>query len=318
MSDTSNPTITPEANQALHAGQIYWANESRFNAHHYSEALTAYTVGWKDQEPLMQLLDFIAPPVYVGRRFEFKRADQSECFLSEADDIRAPGAAFKRVEYTGSSVYEKTLNKGLTMRIDHDDIAGEDWQERYVQLLLKRLCRNEFKRALSALLGLKGHTQTLNWQGEKATSPDADILNHIIQTGNLQGVEPTRALYGRSAWQKRHQYYATQNQAGAFAGLLMSPVELATTVGLDAIQVAKERVDSPEGKHLSNYVMLFNGQQNPDKDDPSNLKRFITPTQQGLFRVFVEEHAKYTDICVEHYSNIVVTSTLGICQLTIQ
>jgi hypothetical protein len=54
----------------------------------------------------------------------------------------------------------------------------------------------------------------------------------------------------------------------------------------------------------------------PGKDEPDNLKRFITPTESGgPFRVYLEEHSKYTDISVEHYSTVIVTSTLGLSAL---
>ena len=52
------------------------------------------------------------------------------------------------------------------------------------------------------------------------------------------------------------------------------------------------------------------------KDDPTNVKRFVTPARGGKFGVYVVEHEKFTDISVEMYSNIVVTSTLGIRKIT--
>lgn len=298
-------------------GQIYLANENRFQNDHYSEALTAFTVGWKDNDPIVHLLDFIAPPIEVGRRFEFKKADHSECFLSETDDVRAIGAPFKRVEYNGTTINEKTLNKGLTIRIDHDDAIGENWQERYVQILMQRLYRNELKRALAALNSLDKNPETIEWSNTAQTAPDTHVLKSIIDIANTQGVEPTRALFGRGAWQLRHQYYATHDNAGALAGLLLTPDQLATHYGLEAIEVAKARLDSAESKSLLNNVILFNAHHVLDKDDPSNLKRFITPTEEGLFRVFVENHAKFTDISVEHYSNIITTSILGVKKLII-
>src|SRR5688500_17938759 len=77
------------------AGQICLANEARFTSACASEALTAYSVGWTDQNNIEKTLDFLFPPVQVTRRFEFKKADNAESFLSEADDIRAIGADFK-------------------------------------------------------------------------------------------------------------------------------------------------------------------------------------------------------------------------------
>ena len=54
-------------------------------------------------------------------------------------------------------------------------------------------------------------------------------------------------------------------------------------------------------------------------DDPSNSKRFWTPTESGdKYRVYEQQiSAKLIDLSLEHYSNVVITSTLGIRKLTI-
>ena len=78
-------------NGRLTPGQVALANESRFNASFYSEPLTAYAVGWRDQNHIEETLDFLFPPVQAGRRFEFKKADNAEAFYSETDDQRAIG-----------------------------------------------------------------------------------------------------------------------------------------------------------------------------------------------------------------------------------
>jgi hypothetical protein len=36
-----------------------------------------------------------------------------------------------------------------------------------------------------------------------------------------------------------------------------------------------------------------------------------------LYCVYVDQRAKFTDLTVEHYSNIVITSSLGIRKLTV-
>src|SRR5687767_1152823 len=84
-------------NGALAPGQLCLANESRFNSAFFSEPLTAYATGWRDASNIEAMLDFLAPPVQTGRRFEFKKGDNSEAFYSELDDVRALGADFKRV-----------------------------------------------------------------------------------------------------------------------------------------------------------------------------------------------------------------------------
>jgi hypothetical protein len=325
MNETNNIPVPNATNDADHgniqSGTIYSSSENRFNKSHYSEALTAFTVGWQDPENISATLDHIAPPVEVPRRFSFRVADPSSGFLSEVDDIRAPGASFKRTEYTGELVNEKTLNKGLTIRIDHDEIVGDHWQERYVQILIQRLLRSELRRAMTALSAVAGKGLNKVWGGDKASSPEADLLDAIISAGNQSGVEPNRALFGRSAWQMRHQLYANQDKAGAFAGLLLRPDELASTLGLQSIKIAQERFQlKPEQKTmmLGDSVILFHGHNVLGKDDPSNLKRFYTPTEGGNpFRVYIEDHPKYTDITVEHYSHIVTTSSLSIIKLNV-
>ncbi|OYV49064.1 MAG: hypothetical protein B7X06_00040 [Verrucomicrobia bacterium 21-51-4] len=309
-------TNTQNIETTGHDVKITAANESRFSAAHYSEPLTAFTAGWKDNDELAKLLDFLAPTVEVGRRFEFKKANNAECFLSEDDDVRAIGAAFKRVEYSGESVNEKTLNKGLTIRVDHDDIVGDSWRERYVHMLLQRLYRNEVRRAVDALVALDTTSTAKIWAGATASNPEGDVLEAILAAGDAMGVEPNRALFGRGAWQLRHQLYANGQTASAFAGLGMNPMQLASTLGLDDVRVSKERYQQSgqtgKTRLMSDKVILFHARNVLDKDDPSNLKRFVTPTEGGLFRVYLDEQCKYTDITVEHYSNIVTTSTLGV------
>ena len=72
-------------NGQIQPGQVCLANESRFNSAFFSEPLTAYAAGWRDPNNIEALLDFVASPVQVGRRFEYKKADNAEAFLSEAD-----------------------------------------------------------------------------------------------------------------------------------------------------------------------------------------------------------------------------------------
>ena len=119
----SSPGLERDSGQ-IQPGQVCLANESRFNSTFFSEPLTAYATGWREPNNIESLLDFVAPPVQVGRRFEFKKADNAEAFLLEIDDSRALGAVFKTVEFKGSTHTDKTANKGLTVRIDLD-MAGE-------------------------------------------------------------------------------------------------------------------------------------------------------------------------------------------------
>ena len=301
--------------------EIISANENRFSAGNYSEALTAFTVGWVDPENTAKILDFIAPPIPVGRRFEFKKSDNAQAFYSESDDVRAIGAEFKRVSYAGESVNEKTINKGLTIRVDHDEVSGDDWQERYVQMLMQRLLRNELRRAVKALETIAASDNSAkSWNA--GANPDADIRNMLMLAADQSGVRPNRLLFGESAWDLRMTSLESQNSAVAFKGAAMEKDELAGKFMLDGCEVLSSRYQSApatKSKILADAVFAFFAQNTISKDEPSNLKRFYTPTEEGgAFRVYCDEHAKYTDITVEHYSSIVATSALGVRKLTVQ
>lgn len=304
-------------------GIVCAANESRFTAANYSEPLTAFTVGWKDKENIEKTLNFIAPVVNVARRFEFKVANNSEAFLSETDDTRSIGAAFKRVEFSGSSVMSKTFNKGLTVRVDHDDVAGEDWRERYVQLLLQRLYRNELRRAF---LALSANATSVNsnytWSATDGNpNPDADIRAELEAATNVTGVRPNRIVFGEGAWDIRCNAYDHQNNAGANRSAGMSLPELARKLFVDDVIVASGRYQATENEKssfLGNSIYAFYAQDEIMKDEPANIKRFVTPIDGNCpFRVYIEEHSKFSDITVEHYSNIVITSPSGIRKLDV-
>lgn len=292
-------------------GSIVLANEARFDSSYLSEPLTQYATGWSGSDEarkLTELLDFLAPSVRVGRRFEYKAATNAEALLSETDDIRAIGAGFKKVEYKGTTTNEKTLNKGLTLVLDKDEMMDGD-EELGVSRLMARLLRSEVRRAATVLLSLDaGSSKT--W-GNSA-DPDGDVLTLIESAGDSSGLQPNRVLYGRAAWLLRRSSYAAQATAGAFGGLVVNtPQALAEALGVEQVLQTALRYQSAAAaktKLIGAYVMAFNAQANIGKDDPSNMKRFITGSGMTVYR---QEYAKTIEISVEHYSNIVGTATVG-------
>ena len=306
-------------NGHLEFGKVYAvANESRFGATYLSEPLTAYAVGWTDPDDLQGLLDFIAPALPVSRRFEFKQGENAEYFLSEVDDARAIGAAFKRVDYSGSTVQAKTLNKGLTTRVDHDNVLTDGWQQRKVQMLLQRLRRNEVRRAVTALVAACTNS-AVTWGAD--SQPDADIRNMLKAGADASGMRPNRLLFNDAAWDLRSDRYETQNNAGAYRRAAMTPEQLAASLQVSSVRVSEARyqatVTAKQKIVTPLTVFGFYGQNVIDEEDPSTLKRFYTPTDAGMYRVYEREYEKYTDITVEHYSNVVATSTLGARRLTV-
>ncbi|HUS37628.1 MAG TPA: hypothetical protein VM680_19930 [Verrucomicrobiae bacterium] len=304
------------------SGQICLANEARFTSSFASEPLTNYATGWTDMNNIEKTLDFLFPPVQAPRRFEFKKADNAEAFLSEADDQRAIGADFKHVEYKGTTALEKTFNKGLTIRVDLDQVAGmPNWRELYTARLLQRLLRNELRRAVTAVTTAATNTAK-TWDTTNGKDPDQDVLNEIVTASDASGVRPNRILYGDGAWTKRLLSHRAQSTAGGYGSEGFNFAELASWFGLDRVMTSRERwqnTSTTKTKVLSDMVLLFFAEDGLTMDDPSNTKRFWTPVEGGgKYRVYEQPvSSKLVDLTVEHYSNVVVTSSTGLRTLTI-
>jgi len=298
---------------------VHASNEARFTTAHYNEPLSAFTVGWQDPENLEELLEFMAPAVPdTPRRFHFKKATNSEAFLSETDDVRAIGSAFKRIEFTGEEVDSRTYNKGLTIRVDHDDVHGDNWRETYTSYLMTRLLRNEVRRAM-AIHEANATNVAKTWNSGK--NPDSDVRASLVLGLNGAGVRPNRIIIGDGAWDKRANVYEATNTpyAGRAAGMTIE--EWASKLGVDTARVVAARYQSTataKAAVLGAKVIMYYALSGILKDDPSHIKRFVTPsTGGGRFGVYIEEHAKYTDISVEHYSNTIATSTVGERMITV-
>ena len=310
--------ILPDQGNGNIPGQIYFANEDRFTTSTFSQPLTTYSVGWTDPENLQAALDWIAPAIPVSRRFEFKEAINNQVFLSETDDIRAIGSHFKRVQYDGKTVNEKTHNKGLTIRLDKDEMIDGD-EERSVFRLMTRLLRNDLRRAHDALYAATVDSVIKAAWKDKA-QPDDDLAEAIIAAGDIVGMDPNRLLIGSRPWLMRRRCYNAQAMAGAFAAAGMSVGDVADTLGLDGGRISKVRYQVTKDKKqqlVGNYAFLYFGDQSAGKDDPTTIKRFVTPSVPEGMRVFRHELDKFIDISVDHYSNIVVTSSLGATRLDI-
>jgi hypothetical protein len=306
-------------------GVIVAANESRFVEANFSEPLTQYALGWRPQDNLADLLQFIAPAVQVPRRFQFAKATNAEAFLSESDDIRAIGSGFKQVEYTSAKANEQTHNKGLTIRVDLDNVDGmPNWREIYTGRLMERCLRNELRRGLT-LLAAAGTNTPVTWDTTAGKNPDNDMRARIEAFADAVGIYPNRGLFGIGAWNKRIATYEAQTNATGMAQRgAWDPSRVAADLQLDEIRLSKERYvavgsSTTKAKLTSDIVLIFQALAGATPEDPSNIKRFISNTLSGgQFRVFEQViNAKLVDITVEHYSNIVMTSTLGVQKLTV-
>jgi len=304
-------------------GQVYAANDSAFDAQFLSQPLTEYAVGYPDVDGLEALLDAAAPVVPVGRSFSYLAADDKEDFQADTgdQDIRALGGDFAQIRRTGSKVDGRTDNKGLTMVIDDDAGGGlASVQQRAVANLRQRLMRTELYRLVTLLEA--NDTQTgKNW-GTSATkpNPDADVLSEIDTSGDARGINANVVLYGGGAWVKRLSclLLTTSTAAGPMAPLTAE--QLASWYGVDSVLLSsfrRQSTSSAKAKVVGDTVYIYHVRKDAMPDDPSNIKRFVTLTDAGQFRVYVEQRLKRWLLTVEHYSRLVCTSTLGIRSLAI-
>jgi hypothetical protein len=307
-------------------GQVLFANDSRFIETYFSEPLTTYAVGWRDPNDLEGALEFIAPQVPVGRRFEWKAATNAEEFLSEtSDDQRAIGSDFKRVEYTNTDVTDRTLNKGLTYIMDMDNAITPNWQNNIVAKLLRRLWRNEYRRGITALSNAATNSAK-TWDTTAGKDPDQDVLTDLLSAADSMGIRPNRVLYGDTAWNKRRLSYAAQTGGTGFGLLFNYQVsDMAAGLMVDEVRVDRARYQNAATTKtgiVSNLVFAWFAEAGVDTEDPSHLKRFVSnfDAEQGggRVRVFVQQiSSKLVAITVEHYSKIVVTFSTGIRKWTI-
>ncbi len=319
--------ILPDHGSGYEAGQILFANDSRFMETFFSEPLTNYAVGWRDPNNIEATLNFIAPPVTVGRRFEWKKAANAEEFLSEVvDDQRTIGSDFKRVEFTASDVTDKTINKGLTYIADLDNVSGPNWQNDKVAKLLRRLYRNEFRRGITAISAAATNT-AVTWDTTAGKNPDRDLLTDLLTATTATGIRPNRILYGDTAWNKRGLSYEGQSGTSTAFGMIAnySPEQLAARLMVDQVMVSRERYQTSgtaKSEIVSNLIFGFYAEDGVDTEDPSNIKRFVSAFSGeqggGLVRVFVQQlSSKLVAITVEHYSKIIVTFSGGLRKWTV-
>lgn len=305
------------------SGRIALANESLFNQAYFSRPLTTFAVGFKAQEDLEDDLEFFAPRVAVNRRFEYEVWNNAEEFYSETtDDIRSIRGNFKEVEYTSSKVQAKTDNRGLTMRVDLDEVAEKTgWQEIYTQKLIRRLRRNALRRAI-ALLNAAATNTAKTWDVSAGKDPDSDVLSELQTCADSSGVRPNRVGYGESSWSKRVLAHRAQNNAGGFASAGSDEEEVARFLGVERVHRTAARFQSSASAKtqiIGNGVFMFSALSSGHIEDPSNIKRFVTPTGGGGdLSVYVQQvSAKLFDITVEHYELLKMTSLLGVRKFTV-
>ena len=325
------PFAAEAQGDAVKPGEMYLANESAFITAHFNEPLTTYAVGYQDNSGIAALLDFLAPPVPVSRRFTYKEFIQAEAFLADSvnGDLRAIGGEFLTVKFTGKETLGRTDNRGLRIRIDLDEVSDPDsvlaggvpaYQARAVEQIKTRLIRNSALRAI-ALYQAAAVNTAKTWDATAGKDPDQDLMNDLVTATTARGFQSNNVLFGHTAWTKRMLSHRAQNNAGGYASADLTIEQLAAYLGLDQIMLNKSRYlsGSTMTEVVGNLVLQFFAEHSANLEDSSNVKRFVSPTDGGTdFRVYVQPvTSKLIDITVEKYEVIKVTSNLGIRTLTI-
>lgn len=306
-------------------GKVTVANESQASAGNLSQALTSYVVGVpsNDEEAM---LDRLFPSVPTGRVVDF-RTEDDEHFITETndEDVRAPGAAFKSLEYNGGQATERLQNKGLTIRVDHDTLPRDGsgnliagWENSYAVRLKNRLIRAELLRGF-ALLDTAATNSAKVWDG--VSNPDADMRHMLVAGQADKGLKANTVAIGDPAWQIRQDAYedADRDNLNKHAEYMESQIAaylgVSNVARVDSLYSTKK---SGNKTQMYGHVISYFVEQGLTTDDPSSVKRFVTNTDAGgRWGVYVRPSDKFTDITVEHYSRLAVTSPKGIRKLTI-
>lgn len=286
----------------------------------YSEADTTYAVGWRPEQGLQALLDFIMAPRQEARRFSYKKTVNKAGFLSDTtEDLRAARGEFKQIIEPGSTEEnDRTENRGLMILVDNDELAAKGGSQYYVNMLMDRLMLNKARRGYAILLGLANNTDKV-WSS--SGTPDADCRAAIRAAAAESGIEPNRGLIGGGAWVLREAALDAQTAAGGFQSP-RDPEGLARKLMLDGVLVPKARYASSESVRsevVGSVALFFSAYERPSLQDPSNVVDFWSPAQGGgRFGVYVwQQGSKMTGIAVEHYEKIVAASELGVEKLTV-
>lgn len=308
----------------LAPGQVALANESAFNNSFLSHPLTAYACGSDTSEDLQALLDYMAPQVRTARRFEYEVANDAANLAAEADnsDIRALGGVFKTITYNGQIVQSKTYSKGLTRRVDRDQLDdGSLTREEIVAFLKRRLLVGEIIRA-TALFRANAAEAQKTWSaavGGAWADPDADVMGAIA--GVSKNNPPNRMVWGRQTWARRFGALRS-GDPGKAPTTMLTPDQLAALFNLESIRTSQEAYfsDAAASNGIINpkHIYGFNARSGATRFDPSNLKRFVSHEGGSPFQVYEQEVSSHViDVTVSHYSNVVCTDASGLLWMTI-
>ncbi len=314
---TDSQLVSQNVGEFQH-GRITTANDSLFAQANFSEPMTNYAVGWTDEEGYDALTEFIAPSFQApGDYFEYSLFDNAEEFLSDGtyDDLRSINAEFKTVDYNQSKAFNKVQNRGLRIELDYDRIKNmPNWQQFYTGKLLRRLKRNQARRA-AALALAAGTAVSFTWNAQAASQPDIELNAQKIASADATGINPNRLLYGTAAWQFRLGAYGGQNNAGAYAALARDINGVGNMLGMQSmLDSGRYQNGASKSQIIGSRLIMFTGTAGVSEEDATNFKLAYVMCEGGTrYRVYIRQmSSKKWEIVVEHYEKLFAASVLGV------
>ncbi len=299
---------------------IQGANASLVSGAHYTESLTGFSNGIVDNSGIDEALNFVAPEVPAGRKFEYKRQEARADFEVDADDRREIGQDFKETKTHNDLVLGQVHNRGLTTVIDEDEFeADENAEEAAVMRLIKRLKRNELIRAIALMDAAAVNTNRV-WSPTPGIDPQQDLQLSLSQGADASGRIANRVFWGERAWIRRTTAHRAQDNAGGYASAGLNVQAATAEAGAEEGMMNSSRFDDDGvlSQIVGDAVYSFTALPGQTRQDSSNIKRFVYQRNGQRYRVHrMEISAKLVRITVEHYSETYITSTLGIRKETI-
>lgn len=302
-------------------GEIYIANDSRFTAATYNQPLTNFAVGgWNNTGLEQELLAYTGAPIQVGKRFNYKVWNNAESLISEADDdMRQIGAEFKEVRLGNSETNAQTINRGLVMALDKDELAeGVMTEQMAVQYLTARLKLNQIRRA-SALIIASSTNQARTWSS--ARDADMDVHTEITDYRDAAGIIPNTVVFDRASWVLRLTALRALTTAGGFANAGFTEEQLAAWLKIDnvfRVNAVYQSASATKTAIGASQVLIYHRSNSPFQADPSNIRYFYSPTTGGgpisAFRY--EVGSKKVVVGVEHHELISIVYSGGIQRIT--
>jgi hypothetical protein len=173
------------------------------------------------------------------------------------------------------------------------------------------------------LLAAGAQNTAKTWDATAGKNPDADIMGELVIAGDLSALKPNRVGFGLTSWQKRYLSLDAQTAPGASNRASWTTDQVRGLYGVDQVLRSEARYTSSATARtqvVDNLVLMFTAMASPDLEDPSNIKDFWSPCEDGGGQYAVRQWpigSKFQGFAVEHNEAIRLTSTLGIRKFTI-